>query len=380
MKIVIIGCGFAGLSLANMLSESHQITIFDKFKVAQPVGAGIMLQPSSQIILNNLGYQDKLQKEGEIIDKIVGLNQHKKQVFLTQYKDFNENYFGLGIQRGSLFTWLYQSLLKKDNVRINLDTEINHINDLNGYDLVVIANGTHSTLRQQLPLKQKYNIFPYGCLWTCIEDDHTTHGTLRQYVKSSKEMFGLLPSGYLNNQRMLSIFWSLPVKEKNHFDKNIILQKMKQHHNDEQLLNKINNKDLAFAIYGDVWLEKFHHKNIVVIGDAAHGMSPQLGQGANMAILDSYFLAQSIEKNKDINIALEEYSKIRKPHVDFYTQASKFLTPLFQSDCSTYGFLRDHMFTISQKLPFSRSLSSQILAGKKLSWFSKKELSYELKV
>ena len=101
MKIVIIGCGFAGLSLANMLSESHQITIFDKFKVAQPVGAGIMLQPSSQIILNNLGYQDKLQKEGEIIDKIVGLNQHKKQVFLTQYKDFNENYFGLGIQRGA---------------------------------------------------------------------------------------------------------------------------------------------------------------------------------------------------------------------------------------------------------------------------------------
>jgi 2-polyprenyl-6-methoxyphenol hydroxylase-like FAD-dependent oxidoreductase len=37
-------------------------------------------------------------------------------------------------------------------------------------------------------------------------------------------------------------------------------------------------------------LEEYHHDNIIFIGDAAHGMSPQLGQGANMTFIDSYFL------------------------------------------------------------------------------------------
>jgi hypothetical protein len=56
---------------------------------------------------------------------------------------------------------------------------------------------------------------------------------------------------------------------------------------------------------------------------------------------------------------------------------SKFLTHLFQSDGWAYGLARDYLFSYAQKLQFSRFMSGQILCGKRLSWWHKKELSYE---
>ncbi len=40
-------------------------------------------------------------------------------------------------------------------------------------------------------------------------------------------------------------------------------------------------------------MRDFHRGNVVFLGDAAHAMSPQLGQGANLALLDADALADS---------------------------------------------------------------------------------------
>ena len=58
------------------------------------------------------------------------------------------------------------------------------------------------------------------------------------------------------------------------------------------------------ANYRDVVLSKFGEGRIGVIGDAAHAMSPQLGQGANMALLDAWALGQAVQsarKNENID-------------------------------------------------------------------------------
>ena len=49
------------------------------------------------------------------------------------------------------------------------------------------------------------------------------------------------------------------------------------------------------ANYRDVVLSKFGEGRIGVMGDAAHAMSPQLGQGANMALLDAWALGQAVQ-------------------------------------------------------------------------------------
>lgn len=380
MKIAIVGCGFAGLSSALFLSKNikNEITLFDKFDHVQTVGAGIMIQPSSMDVLKKLDLYDVLLKHGEKVYSLQGINHNKKKVFQTDYNDYKANCFGIGIHRSILFNAMYEKCAVKNNISIMLNKEISDLQLLQDqYDLVIIANGSHSILRKQLPIKQKYSLYPYGCAWTTVHDETTTFNKLQQYVYYSQQMFGLLPSGRKDGKRQLSVFWSLPIVDKDTYSKEQMFEQMAKHHNDPILLKKIKNANFAFAVYADVWMEKFHYNNVIVIGDAAHGMSPQLGQGANMALIDSCVLSELINTNyngNNLESLLEQYTSIRKPHIKFYAQASKFLTPLFQSDKLTCGLIRDYLFSYSQKLNISRQYSSTILCGRKTSWLFNKEI------
>ncbi|CAF3927617.1 unnamed protein product [Adineta steineri] len=269
----------------------------------------------------------------------------------------------------------------QSNIKFELNHEIISLEDnRSAYDLLIVANGSHSNLRDQVPIKQSYKLYPYGCLWTTIEDDRIAPNQLRQYLKYSQEMFGILPSGINDNlKRIVSVFWSLPIRLRNTYSIENILESMKFYLNEENndFFEKLKQANYSFAAYADVYMQRYHHENIVFIGDAAHGMSPQLGQGVNMAFIDSYFLDKAlINNNNNIKLALNNYTKLRKKHLRFYSQASKFLTPLYQSDQEFYGRFRDLLFTISKQMKFSRKISSQILCGKRSSWITNKEIQY----
>ncbi len=45
----------------------------------------------------------------------------------------------------------------------------------------------------------------------------------------------------------------------------------------------------------------------VYIGDAAHAMSPQLGQGANIALNDAFILGTCLREEPDVLSALASY-------------------------------------------------------------------------
>jgi 2-polyprenyl-6-methoxyphenol hydroxylase-like FAD-dependent oxidoreductase len=377
MKIAIIGCGFAGLSSAiYMARKNHHITLIDKFNEIKSVGAGILIQPSSSIVLKDFGIYDNILNQSEKVTSIVGLNHHRKRVFNVNYQDYELDSFGMGIQRHVLFNDLYKECLKFRNINFVLGFDIAKLEQIQkDFDLVIVATGSHSILRKQVPIKQKYNLYPYGCLWGSIKDEENSSHQLSQFFNGSKEMYGILPSGFVHNERSLSIFWSLPIHKKDSVNLREVYEKMYKLYPNDLLISKIKNSDLSFAVYADVWMEKYNYENIVFLGDCAHAMSPQLGQGANMALLDSYYLNKYLDSN-NIRESLEKYTNERKTHLKFYQQASKFLTPFFQSENLLNGIIRDSIFSIGQYLPPIKYMSSQILVGKKQHWFNKEEIKY----
>ena len=57
--------------------------------------------------------------------------------------------------------------------------------------------------------------------------------------------------------------------------------------------------------------DSYNSGQIFLIGDAAHPIYPHLAQGAAQTFLDGFTLMKVLSRNKDINLSLIEYAKIR---------------------------------------------------------------------
>jgi 2-polyprenyl-6-methoxyphenol hydroxylase-like FAD-dependent oxidoreductase len=107
-----------------------------------------------------------------------------------------------------------------------------------------------------------------------------------------------------------------------------------------------------------------------MIGDAAHGTSPQLGQGANLGLMDAWALARSIEESDNLLTSLIAYERRRAAPLYYYQLVSHLLTPFFQSYSAPLGWLRDAAFGPAGRVPGLRTMMTSTLAGTRRGWFS----------
>lgn len=387
MKIAVIGAGTAGLAAAAFLNKSgHDVTIYEKFDSPRPLGAGLMLQPTGLAVLARLGL-DKAAIEAS--SKIFGIQGHVvktgKTIFDVSYSNLAPHIFGLGIHRNTLFSLLYDEVVKR-NIRIINSACVDDVS-YDGdkpvvmgsvYDVAVVAQGARSSLRQKFVKVKKDKSYPYAALWgVCRDHDGKFKNGLYQRYLKAKHMIGVMPMGKLNGDAVESVafFWSLRAHEYETWrgeglaawqdyvvslwpDVEPLISQFKTTH------------DLNFATYGDVCLHSCYNNRVVFIGDAAHATSPQLGQGANLGLLDAYRLDECLRQTDDINSAIKNYAISRKKHVRFYQTASHWLTPFFQSDSIVRPMLRDLSFGVMCKIPFVKTEMVRTLSGIKTGLFS----------
>jgi 2-polyprenyl-6-methoxyphenol hydroxylase-like FAD-dependent oxidoreductase len=135
--------------------------------------------------------------------------------------------------------------------------------------------------------------------------------------------------------------------------------------------------DFTRATYRNVALPHWNDGPILFIGDAAHGTSPQLGQGANLGLVDAWTLAQAVEESDSAAQAIGRFVVRRSATVRFYRQASHLLTPFFQSNLPPLGWLRDAFMILACRLPVLRTIAATTLAGTRSGWLSSVRLDGE---
>ena len=389
MRIAIVGYGTAGQAAAIFLARAgHAIEIFERSETLKPVGAGFLLQPTGLGVMTALGLGDAAIERGARIERLHGENRTGRSVMDMCYADHAADSFGLGMTRGALFALLHAACIEAVSIRtgiriVAVGADGRSLVDDAGreygpFDLIVAADGANSALRAASGLVRRDPVYPWGAMWCLLPADGWPYAAeLRQRYAGTRTMLGVLPVGRRPDAegRWLTFYYSLRGERIDTFDAEALAQLQGDVAGlwpelAERTRALTNPGQLNRARYRDVVLKQPCRDRTVFIGDAAHGMSPQLGQGVNMALLDAEALATALAEHADIARALARYARLRAAHVAVYQRLSRWLTPLFQSDSTLLAPLRDHLFGPFGKLPFARREMLKILTGTKRAWYA----------
>jgi 2-polyprenyl-6-methoxyphenol hydroxylase-like FAD-dependent oxidoreductase len=234
------------------------------------------------------------------------------------------------------------------------------------HELVLVCDGARSHFRDDTDLPKKIVPYDWGALWFVAEDKEKRFSrTLYQVVQKNQKMLGLLPTGTGPSgiTPLVSLYWSIRADRLAAW-REAGLDAWKSELLDlcpeaEDAVFQIRSPEqVLFSGYHDVTMARWNTRSVVYLGDAAHAMSPQLGQGCNLALWDAMVLADCLQSSDDLPVALDAYSRARKDHLAFYQLATRWLTPFFQGDERAFGTLRDLAMPLMNRFgPTSRIMA-----------------------
>ncbi len=361
------------------------MTIFERFGEPSPVGSGLILQPTGLTVLADLGLLDAILALGSRIERLHGADAATGRTVLdVRYDARAGGRFGLAVHRAALFGVLYRAVRTAD-IAVETGVELDRLEtgervrlvcadgrSIGPFDLVVDASGSRSKLRRHVAQPAEPRPLVYGAFWTSLgwrSEGFDEHALTQRYDRASV-MIGVLPIGRAEpgGDKMAAFFWSLKPT-----DAEVVQAKGLEAWKEQVLslwpacssyLAQIDSfEQLTLARYGHHTLKLPAGRRLAIIGDAAHSTSPQLGQGANMALLDAAALHYALKTNIDLGEALAAYADARRWHVRTFQALSLMFTPFYQSDSVLLPFIRDRLVATAARVPPTPKLLASMVAG-----------------
>jgi 2-polyprenyl-6-methoxyphenol hydroxylase-like FAD-dependent oxidoreductase len=384
LRIAIVGCGTAGPAAAVLLKrQGHEVVLFERASECKAVGAGFLLQPSGMVVLRELGILDEVLAHAAKVDRLHVLDSHGKTLLDLRYQELGEGIFGAGLHRPVLLHHLIEAMRGAD-VDVRWGWEIHAAmregshwllrsadgRECGGFDLLVVADGARSKLRDLAGTGGVNRGYPWGAHWFIGENRGVfPENELYQVVDGTRRLGGFLATGtdLDGGEPLVSLFWSIRIADDADWRSKPLDDWKSRIHalcpKSAELLAQIKSWDQVLtARYGDVRMRRWHADGVIVLGDAAHAMSPQLGQGVNLALADASCLADCLARDP-LAVALKRYQSRRWPALRYYQLATRWLTPWFQSEHEWISPIRRVFFGIGQRIPMSRRLMTLSMAG-----------------
>ncbi len=328
-KALIVGGGIGGLSAALALRQiGMDVTVFESVNEVKEVGAGVTIWPNAVRALRKLGVVDALQA--------IGLPAIYRTILTWQGKLLSEirvdrlaDQMGSSIMlvhRAALQSALLQALgeadvqlgakcvgITQDEGRVQAQFEDGR--ETQG-DLLIGADGGRSVVRQHLFGEKKVRYAGYTS-WrgiASVEEKHIPIGVSSETWGRGRRL-GLIP---MNNGRM---YWfavqNAPEGEGKHEAaperKRYVQELFRGWH--EPIEAVLEATETSTIIRTDVYeLELLSHwckGQVTLLGDAAHAMTPNMGQGVCQAIEDAVVLGACLNEGSAIAPALQMYEARR---------------------------------------------------------------------
>jgi 2-polyprenyl-6-methoxyphenol hydroxylase-like FAD-dependent oxidoreductase len=362
-RISILGGGIAGLTTAIALQNMGiESMVFEAAPEIKEVGAGLGLGANAIKAFKVLGIEKEVTDAGHFLPSFTIYNGQGKVITKTDSGSISKKY-GLDnftIHRADLHKILLSKInpaFVQTNKRIksfdqNENNIIIHFTDGTSYetDYLIAAEGIHSVVRKKLLPESKIRYAGYTC-WRAVIDNTALQLNECSETWGSKGRFGIVP---LKNNK---IYWFACINgtEQNSKFKNFtvadLLKQFKNYHQPiASILQQTKNENIIWGDIIDVEpMSKYAFANILLIGDAAHATTPNLGQGACQAIEDAVILADEIQKNTDIKTAFKQFEKRRLKRTHWIINTSNRIGKIAQSENRLLIKIRDFIFRNSPK-------------------------------
>ena len=334
MTIDIIGAGIGGLTTAIALEQKgFKTRIFEQAESIKPVGAGIILANNAMQVFEKLDLRQEIEKNGNLISSLNITKANLKLLSKVDLSYFEKQYKvkNIAIHRGVL----QQILINKLNTStVHLNYKLNDvIENTNGYSLtfengekaqsstLLGADGLNSIIRNKLFNNNTIRNANQVC-WRGV----TKYSLPKKYQNELNEAWGKTERfGFVQIAANKVYWYALKSYKKNKEECNVnnIEDYFKNYDSViKGIISSTKKEQINTAEITDLKpMNNWYKKNVCLIGDAAHAMTPNMGQGACQAIEDAFILTQCLS-TYNTNKAFKEYQKLRLPKVHQVTKTS----------------------------------------------------------
>jgi 2-polyprenyl-6-methoxyphenol hydroxylase-like FAD-dependent oxidoreductase len=322
-RILIAGGGIGGLTLAALLKRrGRECVVLERAARFAPIGAGIVLQPNAVKALRIGGIEEAVLSRGEAM-RSMQIRDDRGRVLSTLTAPTFLTSFAAGVagfHRATLHAALLD-LIEPSSIRLNAQVrscgetaagvfvELETGERIEGAALVG-ADGLRSAVRRQL-VKDGEPVYSGYTSWRGITD----RGSLWPSGQMSESWgegarFGLVA---IDGGRL---YWfataSVPAGEKDRGKAELLARFGRWH---EPIRAVIENTPEGAILRTDISdrdpIERWSEGRMTLLGDAAHPMTPNLGQGGGQAIEDAVVLDLCLSATEDVAAAFKDYEARR---------------------------------------------------------------------
>ena len=330
MEIAIIGAGMGGLTTGIALKKfGHQVTIYEQAEQILPVGAAISLWSNGVKCLNYLGLTEQVAKLGGQMNDLAYIDGLNGEV-MTQFslapliEEVGQRPYP--VSRAELQNMLMDAFGRQDiqlgKRMVSIEDKGQHV-EIGFQDgstvsaaLLIGADGTHSMTRQYVLGKQVERRYAGYVNWNGlveISEDLAPAQQWTTFVGEGKRA-SLMPVA----EHRFYFFFDVPLPAGLENQRSEYKPLLKQYFSgwcpqvqrlidsiDEQKTNRVEIHDIEP-------FTQFYKGRVVILGDAAHSTTPDIGQGGCQAMEDAVYLARALQINTlGLEDALKRYQNKR---------------------------------------------------------------------
>jgi len=333
IDVLIVGAGIGGLCAAQALSrQGLGVRLVERASTPSPAGAGILLAGNAQACLEAWGLLPDLLEQGHLLEEMCISDRAGRVLGRMRRAQAGPPTAMLALHRGQLHDAL---LSAAQAIPLTTQTTVTAIQALDdgvqatlssGEELqarlLVGADGVGSNVRSLQPafshVQRTYA--GYTC-WRVVVPDPGLEGGHEMWGRGQR--VGLIP---LSEGRVYSfLVANAPSGMTTRTTSAEALRKQFSEFGGPARGVLANIDDSTAILHHDIeYLSKhvFHSGRVALLGDAAHALTPNMGQGAAMAIEDAYVLAESLRVHGLTPQALETYGTARRARVQMIAQRS----------------------------------------------------------